>query len=164
MFALIGVACILIWSPPLDPLVRPGSALRRFLGLGLSTPGIIGSLVYGAFQTGFTEELLFRGLIAGSLSRRLPLAWANFVQALIFLLPHLLILQFAPEMFWLLPVVFGGALVYGWVSIKSGSIIGPGLMHSSGNVAMALTVANGRLRLRPPCATTVVKTKNFMPS
>ena len=52
----------------------------------------------GAVQTAFTEELLFRGLIAGSLSRRLPVLWANLAQAAIFFLPHLLILLVVPEM------------------------------------------------------------------
>ena len=46
------------------------------------------ALLYGVVKTGFAEELLFRGLIAGSLGRRLPLVWANLLQALIFLLPH----------------------------------------------------------------------------
>ena len=96
----------------------------------------------GVVQTGFTEELVFRGLIAGSLSRRLPIVWANVSQAGIFLLPHVLILKFAPEMWPILPVVFAGALVFGWIRIKSGSIVGSWLMHASGNVTMALMVAS----------------------
>jgi len=35
----------------------------------------------GVVQTAFAEELLFRGLIAGSLSRHLSSGWANFAQA-----------------------------------------------------------------------------------
>lgn len=92
-------------------------------------------------QTGFTEELLFRGLLAGSLSRRLSLTWATLVQALIFLLPHLAILLVAPELWGMLPVVFLVMLLLGWVRIKSGSILGSWLMHASGNVTMALVVA-----------------------
>jgi membrane protease YdiL (CAAX protease family) len=53
----------------------------------------------------------------------------------------LLILLVAPEVWGLLPLVFAGALLFGWVRIKSGSIIGPWLMHASGNVTMALSVA-----------------------
>src|SRR5262249_21889589 len=141
VFALIGWAVGVIWPPPLAPMIRPGSAQRPFVGLGLSARAIIKALLYGVVQTGLTEELLFRGLIAGSLSRRSRLLWANIIQAMVFVLPHLLILQFAPEMWWLLPIVFGGSLVYGWVRIKSGSILGSWLMHASGNVAMALSVA-----------------------
>lgn len=140
-FALVGVVILVLWSPPLEPLTRRGSAQRRFVGLGLGVPAITLAFLNGVVQTGFAEELLFRGLIAGSLSRRLPLVWANLAQATIFLLPHLAILLVAPELWGVLPVVFAGALLFGWVRIKSGSIIGSWLMHASGNVTMAMMVA-----------------------
>ena len=92
-------------------------------------------------KTGFTEELLFRGLIAGSLSRRLSLVWADVFQALIFLLPHFLVLRIMPEMRAILPVIFASALFMGWVRIKSGSIIGSWLIHASANIAICLSVA-----------------------
>ncbi len=57
-------------------------------------------------------------------------------QAFIFLLPHLLILLVVPEMWPILLFVFAGALVFGWIRIKSGSILGSWLMHASGNVTM----------------------------
>ena len=140
-FALIGVVAIVAWSPPLELFTRPGSAQRQFVGLGFSPLAIVKAFLYGAVQTGLTEELIFRGMIAGSLSRHLPFMWANLAQAFIFFLPHLLILQFAPELWGLLPLVFLGALVFGWLRIKSGSIIPSWLMHASGNMAMALSVA-----------------------
>jgi len=140
-FALIGVAAIVIWSPPLDSLTSPGSAQRQFVGLGLGAQAIARAFLYGAVQTGFTEEWLFRGLIAGSLSRHLPFLWANIIQALIFFLPHLLILFFAPELWGLLPLVFVGALLFGWLRIKSGSVIPSWIMHAAGNMTIALSVA-----------------------
>lgn len=140
-FALAGVIIIVIWSPPLEQFTQEGSAQRQFVGLGFTIPAITLAILHGVVQTAFSEELLFRGLIAGSLSRRLPFVWANVLQGLIFLLPHLLILLVMPEMWGLLPLVFAGALIFGWVRIKSGSIIGPWVMHASGNVAMALSVA-----------------------
>ena len=99
------------------------------------------AILNGVVQTALAEELLFRGLIAGSLSLRLPVVWANVLQKLIFLLPPLLILLAMPEMWGLLPLVFVGALLFGWMRIKLGSIIGPWLMHASGNVTMALSIA-----------------------
>jgi membrane protease YdiL (CAAX protease family) len=140
-FALVVVLLIVIWAPPLEPLTREGSAQRQFVGLGFTMSAAMRAILYGVVQTAFAEELLFRGLIAGSLSRRLPVLWANIVQALIFLLPHLFILLVAPEVWGILPLVFAGALFFGWVRIKSGSIIGPWVMHASGNVAIALSVA-----------------------
>src|SRR5262249_53391729 len=133
-FALAGVAILAIWPPPLDPFLRDGSPQQPFVGLGLGGPAVVMALLYGVVKTGFPEELLFRGLIAGSLARRLPLLWANLGQALVFVIPHLLVLRVMPEMWGILPLLFVGSLLWGWVRIKSGSIIGSWLMHASGNV------------------------------
>src|SRR5260370_2075518 len=140
-FALAGVAILVIWPPPLEPFLRHGSPQQSFRGLGLGGPAVPMALLYGLVKTGFTEELLFRGLIAGSLSRRFSLPWANLGQALIFLIPHLLVLRIMPEMWGILPVIFAGSLFMGWVRIKSGSIIGSWLIHASGNLAICLSVA-----------------------
>lgn len=139
--AAVLVAVLVIRTPSLEPFLREGSAQSGFAGLGLNVWSVAMALLYGVVKTGLTEELLFRGLIAGSLSRRLSLMWANLLQALVFLLPHFAILLFAPELWALLPVVFAAGLLLGWLRIKSGSIVGPWLLHSSGNVAMALIVA-----------------------
>jgi membrane protease YdiL (CAAX protease family) len=140
-FALAGVAILVIWPPPVGPFVRDGSPQQAFRGLGLSGPSVLMALLYGVVKTGLPEELLFRGLIAGSLSRRFAPLWANLGQALIFLVPHLFVLRIMPEMWGILPVVFAASLFLGWVRIKSGSITGPWLIHSSANVAICLSVA-----------------------
>jgi membrane protease YdiL (CAAX protease family) len=139
--ALLVVVGILVWQPTIEPFLRNGSPQRVFEGLGLGGPAILMALLYGVVQTGFVEELVFRGLIAGSLARRLPLPWANFLQAAIFLLPHLLILKVMPEFWMLLPLLFMLALVIGWIRIRSGSIIGSWLVHAALNVTVCLMVA-----------------------
>jgi membrane protease YdiL (CAAX protease family) len=140
-FSIVGLITLLVWSPDLEPFTREGSAQRQFVGLGFTGRALALAFLNGVIQTGFTEELLFRGLIAGSLSRRLPFLWANLTQALIFLLPHLLVLMVMPEMWPVLPLVFVGALFLGWIRIKSGSILGSWLMHAFGNFAWAMMVA-----------------------
>ncbi len=140
VFALAGIAVLVTWPPPLEPFLRVGSPQQAFRGIGLGG-AIPMALLYGVIKTGFTEELLFRGLIAGSLSRRLSLVWADVSQALIFLLPHFLVLRIMPEMWRILPVIFAGALFMGWVRIKSGSIIGSWLIHASANIVICLSVA-----------------------
>lgn len=137
--AAVTVAALLVW-PPLEPLAREGSPQRPFVGLGLGGPAVAMALLYGGVKTGLAEEVLFRGLIAGSLARRLPAARANLAQALVFLAPHLLVLGVMPELWWALPVVFAGALFAGWVRIRSGSIVGPWLVHASANVTTCLGV------------------------
>jgi membrane protease YdiL (CAAX protease family) len=146
-FTVVAIAAIVLWPPPADAFVREGSPQRAFRGLGLGGPAIPMALLYGIVKTGFPEELLFRGLIAGSLARRVPLFWANLGQALIFLTPHLLILRFMPEMWGLLPLIFAGAFFLGWARIRSDSILGPWLIHASLNVATCLSVA---VRTAPP--------------
>jgi membrane protease YdiL (CAAX protease family) len=141
-FAFAISSVLVIWPPPLEPMSRPGSAQHQFAGLGLTATALVLALLNGAIQSAFADELLFRGLIAGSFSRKLPLRWANLAQAGIFLLPHFGILAVASELWGILPGVFVGALLFGWIRIKSGSILGSWLIHATGNVTMALLVAS----------------------
>ena len=143
LIALAPVIALVNWTPPLEAWISEGSAFRSFEGLGLGTVSIAMALLYGVIQTGFCEEFFFRGLIAGSLGRRLPLAWANVIQALIFLVPHALLLLVSMDYWPLLPQVFIFALLAGWLRIRSESITGPWLIHAAGNVTMALLVATG---------------------
>lgn len=140
VLALFAMILLVIWRPPLAPFLRPGSAERIVAGLDLKVALPI-ALLYGVVQSGLTEEVLFRGLIAGSLGRRMPLAWANLSQAAIFLLPHLLILRLIPGMWGILPVIFLLGLIAGWLRIQSGSIVGGWIIHSVINVTMCLSVA-----------------------
>lgn len=144
--ALLAAACVallLAWQPALESFTGRSSPQRAFVGLGVGATSIAMALLYGLVKTGFSEELLFRGLIAGSLSRRMPLVWANLLQALIFLAPHLLILLSRPGLWPVLPAVFVGGLATGWLRIKSGSILGPWLVHGALNTATCLYVAAG---------------------
>lgn len=141
LIAAVGVAGLLAWPPSLEAQLEEGSAFRAFGGLGWSGTSLGLALFYGVVKTGFAEELLARGLIAGSLSRRMSLAWANLVQALIFLAPHLLLLLVASEFWMAMPLIFAGALLAGWARIKSGSILGPWLIHAAVNVTTCLSVA-----------------------
>lgn len=140
-FAAAVVAVLLILPPDLEMSVREGSAWKNFDGLGLTGEAIAMALIYGVVKTGFAEEFLFRGLIAGSLSRRLSLFWANLWQALIFLAPHVIVILIMPEIWYVLIVVFAGSLFAGWVRIKSESIVGPWLIHAAANVTVGLSVA-----------------------
>jgi membrane protease YdiL (CAAX protease family) len=139
--AAASVAAFLLWSPPVESFTSEDSPQREFVGRGLSGTAIAMALLYGVVKTGFAEELLFRGLIAGSLGRRLPLLWANLLQALVFLLPHFLVLLARPELWVILPIVFAASLFLGWARFRSESIAGPWLVHAAANVATCLYVA-----------------------
>lgn len=55
---MIGVVALVVWSPPLEPLIREGSAQRQFVGLGVGLPALMLAFLHGVVQTGLTEELL----------------------------------------------------------------------------------------------------------
>ncbi len=139
--ALVIVGVLVAFPPTFATDLDERNAMRQFAGLGINATTVVMALIYGVVKTGFAEEFLFRGLIAGVLARRMSLIWANAVQAVIFLVPHLLILTVMPEMAWLLPVIFVGALFAGWVRIKSGSFYGPWILHAAINTAMCLLLA-----------------------
>jgi len=139
--AIAGALVSVLAVSRVGTLAADGLALQPFAGRGLTVATAIAALFYGGLQTGFTEELVFRGLIAGSFARRLPPVWANVAQALAFSLVHLPILLVAPEMWGFLAAVFAIALVLGWIRIQSGSIVGPWLIHGVANTAVALMAA-----------------------
>ncbi len=72
-FAAVSVVLLLLWSPSVDIFLRAGSPQRVFRGLGVSGLSVTLALLYGVVKTGFAEEFLFRGLLAGSLSRPQPM-------------------------------------------------------------------------------------------
>ena len=143
--AVIAAGALLIWPPPAQLFQSADSPQRLFRGLGLAGPAIPMALLYGMVQTGFPEELFFRGILAGMLSRRLRPSWANVVQTGLFLTPHLVLLRGTSGLWTLTPAITVGSLFVGWLRIKSGSILGPWIVHSSVNTTICLVVAAGRV-------------------
>ena len=143
-YAWAGLAIVFAWvwlvPPDLEVITREGTVQAAFAGAGISVDTLGAALLYALVQTGFAEEFLFRGLIAGSLSRRMTLWRANVVQAAIFLAPHLILLFIVPEHWPILILIFGGALFAGWLRIASGSMVGPWILHGGANLAVTLSV------------------------
>lgn len=142
--AIVTAVCVVafvLWSPAVDNFTHKGSPQHAYEGLGLTVTSVAMALIYGMIQTGFCEEFLFRGLIAGALGRALGTLWGNLIQAVIFLLPHVPVVMLAPGLWIVLPLVFAGALYTGWLRIKSESILGPWLLHGALNVTTCLYVA-----------------------
>ena len=138
---LVVVLIIARSRPSVEVFAGQGSALQPFVGVGLGWTAVAMALLYGVVQTAFCEELLFRGLLTGSLAANLPALWANIIQAAVFLLPHLLALRIARELTGVLPLILVAALFAGWARIASGSILGPWIFHAGINVSMALNIA-----------------------
>ncbi len=85
--------------------------------------------------------MLFRGLIAGGLSRRLLVRWANTWQSRIFPAPHGLLILDMPKARGHLVSIFARSRFVGWVRMKSGSMVEPRLVHAPGDVTISLTGA-----------------------
>jgi membrane protease YdiL (CAAX protease family) len=142
LFTALPFSVLVIKIAPLTSGFQ-GSMIAPFVG---ATPTLYAAarvLVYGVVATGFSEELLFRGLIAGVLNRRLPFWKANLLQSVVFMLPHLLILLVAPQL-WPLAIVapLGIGLTAGWLRESSGSIVPAILLHAITNAVGALAVMN----------------------
>ena len=71
-----------------------------------------------AILTPFAEELLFRGFILGMLLKRYSDTQAIVISSLIFAIAHEPIAMV---------LAFGGGLLYGWVRVRTGSIL-PGMI------------------------------------
>ena len=77
------------------------------------------ALLYGVVQTGFTEEVFFRGLIGGAAMRRFGLWRGNVLQSLIFLGPHLFFTSRYAGTMANDAYLFLGAMFSGWLFHQS---------------------------------------------
>jgi uncharacterized protein len=83
------------------------------------------------------EEMLFRGFVAGVLFRRLGFRKGNALQALIFLLPHTLLLLVSLSLWPLLPLQLAAGWVLGWLRKRTDSIGPPSVTHALTNLLAA---------------------------
>lgn len=118
-----------------------GSPIHFLVGQSPTSALVWSAFLYAFISTGPGEEILFRGLIGGVFQRRVQRRWlANSLQALVFTLPHALILLVRPDLWFAIPVVFALGLVCGWLRIQSKSVVPSALVHAFGNFGAALSV------------------------
>ena len=111
----------------------------------LHTPGSLGDLpktfisftiifVLIGIPVGFSEELLFRGLLGGIFMRKWKFWWGNSLQAVIFAIFHTLpVLLVTPDTsIFAFAFSFISGFIMGVLYHNSGSIIPSFLMHSLG--------------------------------
>lgn len=115
-------------------------AAARFERAGLE--GAIAIVVYAVFQTGLSEEILFRGFLNKRLSTKFGFAAGNTVQAVLFGLVHGILLFNAAEM-WLVALIVPFTAGIGWLlgylneKLAGGSILPSWAIHSLANVIPA---------------------------
>jgi uncharacterized protein len=108
----------------------PGTTLYNYARLGFSLGSVAVAFLNEFLFTALGEEAFFRGWLGGWLMRRFGFWVGNTLQALIFLLPHLLLLLAGANLWPLLvlQVVFGWLV--GWLRYKSDSILPGMLVHA----------------------------------
>ena len=84
-----------------------------------------------AILTPFAEEILFRGFILGMLMKRYSDTQAIVISSLIFAIAHEPIAM---------ALAFGGGLLYGWVRIRTGSILPGMIAHAIWNGFITIIV------------------------
>ncbi len=124
---------------PSSALESPMVSVSAYSGWSLTLSSFMFALLREAFYVALGEEVFFRGMLGGWLVRRFGFKRGNTMQALIFLLPHLLLLLVSLSFWGIIVVQFIAGWAIGWLRSKSGSIFPGWLAHSLMNALGALS-------------------------
>ncbi|MDQ2713326.1 MAG: CPBP family intramembrane metalloprotease [Chloroflexota bacterium] len=136
-----GLIVLAFWLFAPDLLLHPAAGTTQAAYARL-TPGP-GTFLFiffseAVFNT-LGEEIFFRGLLGGWLMKRCGFFVGNTIQALLFVLPHLLLILLASPRYWLvLPFDLLAGWVLGWLRFRSGSIWAGWLSHTLVNTVSDL--------------------------
>ncbi|MBV9616541.1 MAG: CPBP family intramembrane metalloprotease [Ktedonobacteraceae bacterium] len=128
-----GLAALTFWLFARDLLLHPavGTTQAMYAHLTLSPATILFIFVSEAVFSTLGEELFFRGLLGGWLMKQCGFFVGNSIQALLFVLPHLLLILLASPRYWLvLPFDLLAGWALGWLRFRSGSIWPGWLSHT----------------------------------
>ena len=116
-------------------------ATSQFAGRGISA--LIPALIYAFLQTGFSEELFFRGFLTKRLVKRFGSTIGNSIQALLFGLIHgIMFMKLAGMLGAIIVILITGMAgwLMGWINEKQseGSIISSWLLHGCVNTLASI--------------------------
>jgi membrane protease YdiL (CAAX protease family) len=134
-----GLMWLVLGMIPTSVLESPMVSVSAYSGWPRTLSSLMFALLREAFYVALGEEVFFRGMLGGWLVRRFGFIKGNTMQALVFLLPHLLLLLVSLS-FWVVVVVqFLAGWAVGWLRSRSGSIFPGWLAHSLINALGALS-------------------------
>ena len=119
-------------------LQDPNVSTSAYAGWTLSVTSFLLAWLREAIYVALGEEIFFRGFLGGWLVRRLGFAVGNTIQALIFLLPHLLLLLVSLNLWPIIVVQMLAGWLLGWLRYRSDSILPGWLAHGLINAFGAL--------------------------
>jgi len=133
-----GLGWLAFQAVPSNVLQDPNINISDYTGWTLSVTSFLLVWLREAFYVALGEEIFFRGFLGGWLVRRLGFAIGNTVQALVFLLPHLLLLLVSQSLWPIIVVQLIAGWLLGWLRYRSKSILPGWLAHSLINAFGAL--------------------------
>lgn len=142
MVVAAGLGWVALQTVPSEALQGPNVNISAYAGWKLSITSFLLVWLREAIYVALGEEIFFRGLLGGWLVRRLGFATGNAIQALIFLLPHLLLLLVSLNFWPVIVVQMVAGWLLGWLRYRSDSILPGWLAHSLVNAFGALTAMN----------------------
>jgi len=135
-----GLGWLAFQAVPSEVLQDPNINISDYAGWTSSVASFLLVWLREAIYVAFGEEIFFRGFLGGWLVRRLGFAIGNTVQALIFLLPHLLLLLVSQSLWPIIIVQLIAGWLLGWLRYRSNSILPGWLAHSLTNAIGAFPV------------------------
>ena len=114
--------------------------ISAYQGMSLSLASFLIILFRESIYVALGEEIFFRGLLGGWLVRTLGFALGNSLQAIAFLLPHLLLLLISISLWPILVVQAIAGWLLGWLRYRSDSILPGWVVHSLINTLGALVI------------------------
>lgn len=127
---VIGLGLVATRLIPADVLAAAGSTNRI-------TSGLV-ALAVAVRSAG--EEMLFRGFLQGVVANRFGTTAGIWVQAVLFLLPHLALLLVSPLVWPILPAQFLTGLALGWLRSRHDSVAPTIAVHAVANVIAGLII------------------------
>jgi len=133
-----GLGWLAFQAVPSEVLQDPNINISDYAGWTLSLTSFLLVWLREAIYVALGEEILFRGFLGGWLFRRLGFARGNTVQALVFLLPHLVLLLVSRSLWPVILVQLIAGWLLGLLRYRSNSILPGWLAHSLTNALGAL--------------------------
>jgi membrane protease YdiL (CAAX protease family) len=133
-----GLAWLAFRFIPSAVLQSPNINISDYAGWTPNITSFLWAWLREAVYVALGEEIFFRGLLGGWLVRRWGFAVGNTVQALIFLLPHMLLLWVSSGLWPIILVQMVAGWLLGWLRYHSDSIWPGWLAHSLINAFGAL--------------------------
>ena len=140
MIIVGGLGWLAFQAVPLEVLQDPNINISDYAGWTFSVTSFLLVWLREAIYVALGEEIFFRGFLGGWLVRLLGFAIGNTVQALIFLLPHLLLLLVSQSLWPIIIVQLIAGWLLGWLRYRSNSILPGWLAHSLTNAIGAFPV------------------------